>query len=313
MATYASFVREEGFDNTLKLNESKQLRVKGLIERIGTDYFVDSTNGSASDVGTSWATAVNTVDLARAKCTANSGDRIIVAPWHTESETTAATAIATMSIAGVSLIGLIQGNQRPTFTLGAADSTFSVTAANCRVSGIKIISDIADCAAGLTAGASADGLEVDHCIFTDGAAAKELVIGLSIAAACDGCKIHDNEFYTTDTGGCASAIKLVGDSARTVIKNNYCFGDYSVATIDGSTAAQVIVTITDNVLRNADAAAGAAIKLHNSSTGMVIRNLMQSGKAITDNVTAAAAMCMENYASGAVSAQGILEPVVDAD
>ncbi|MAE81623.1 MAG: hypothetical protein CMB80_02720 [Flammeovirgaceae bacterium] len=279
----------------------------------GDAYFVDATNGASTNNGSSWSDAMATCDQAIDKCTANQGDTIFIAPWHTESEATAATSITTMDTAGVSLIGLTQGNQRPTFTFTANDAYFSVTAANCRVSGIKIISDVADMASGLTLGASADGAEIDNCIFTDGSAAKELVIGISVTAACDGCKIHDNQFYTVDGGGCASAIKLVGESARTVIANNYIFGDYSAACIDGTTAAQTIIIISDNVMRNVDTTAGSVIELHNSSTGLITRNLGQAGKAITDTITAAACMVCENYMSGAVSASGILDPAADAD
>jgi hypothetical protein len=284
-------------------------------DHLGNVYFVDATNGSdTANSGTTWSNALATVDGARAKCTANQGDKIYMAPWHAESETTAATAIATMSLAGVDLIGICQGNQRPTFTLGAADSTFSVTAGNCRVSGIKIISDIADCAAGLTLGASADGAMIDNCIFTDGATAKELVIGISLAAACDGCKILNNEFYTVDGGDCASAIKMVGDSARTLIAHNIVFGDYSVSCIDGTTAAQVIVNIMYNDLRNADTTSGGVINLNASSTGQVNHNSLMGGHSIANSYVGAAVVCNHNYTSGAAGASGILaEPSADAD
>jgi hypothetical protein len=281
-------------------------------EYIGDIYYVDGTNGSASGSGTSWRTALSTIDAAINKCTANKGDVIFVAPWHTESVANATTIV--MDTAGVSLIGICQGNQRPTITLGTATAaTIPVSAGNCRISGIKIISDLADVAAGITASNAADGLQVDNCILTDGAAAKELVIGVSLAAACDGCRIINNQFYTTDGGDCASAIKMVGESARTVISGNYIFGDYSAACIDGSTAAQTIVTITNNDLRNADAAVGATISLHATSTGIVTLNRSQGGKDIVSCITAAAAMTVENYSSGEVSKSGIIDPAVDAD
>jgi hypothetical protein len=274
----------------------------------GIAYYVDATNGASTNQGLSWTDALATVDQAIAKCTANTGNKIYMAPWHAESETTAAAAIVTMSKAGIDLIGLRQGNSRPTFTIGAADATFSVTAGNCRISNIKIISDIADCAVGMTVGASADGLQVDNCIFTDGALAKELVIGIQLAAACDGCKILDNEFYsdTTGTGGCASAIKLVGESVKTIIAGNTAHGDYSVATLDAGTAKTTMLTVQDNDFCNIDTTAGAVIKLHNTTTGFVVRNTLGGAKTaggIAACFAGGACYTAFNYSTGAVSAK----------
>lgn len=280
---------------------------------LGDIYYVDATNGSDNYDGKSWIKAKATWDAAIGLCTADSGDRILMAPWHAESKTTTGN-IALADIAGVTTIGLIQGNQRPTFTLGHAGTTISVTAANNRITGIKIISDVADCAAGLTVGAAADGLEVDHCIFTDGAAAKELVIGISLTAAASGCKIHDNEFYTVDTGGCASAIKAVGESARTIIKDNTIWGDYSVACIDASTALQTILVVTHNDLQNTDTTAGVCFKAHANSTGIFCHNTECGGHSIAGTYVGAKFSCSNNYSSGAVGASGILaEPAADAD
>jgi hypothetical protein len=213
-----------------------------------------------------------------------------------------------MSTAGVSLIGVLQGNQRPTFTFTAADATFSITGANCRISGIKIVSGVADMAVGVTASAAADGLEVDHCIFTDGGTAVELVIALQLAAACNGCYIHDNEFYTVDGGGCASAIQLVGESAQTVIARNIISGDFSVAGIDGATALATNLIVADNLIDNLDPTAGLAIGLHASTTGIVCRNLTHGGKNTTAPVSAAACMCCENYATTVEAESGNLCP-----
>jgi hypothetical protein len=278
---------------------------------MGSLFYVDATNGSDTYDGKSWKTAKATLDAAIGLCTADSGDRILIAPWHAESLAAATSCV--FDVAGVTAIGLVQGNQRPTFTLGtAAAATISVTAANCRISGFKIISDLADVAAGITVAATGDGLEVDHCILTDGAAAKELVIGISLAAAADGCKIHDNEFYTVDAGGCASAIKCVGESARTVITRNIIWGEYSVACIDCSTAAQTIITVTYNDMQNTAAAAG--FTAHANSTGIYCHNTLTTGESIANSYVGAKFSVADNYTSGAVGASGILgEPAHDAD
>jgi hypothetical protein len=280
---------------------------------MGSLFYVDATNGSDTYDGKSWKTAKATLDAAIGLCTADSGDRILVAPWHAETLTAATSCV--MDIAGVSILGMVQGNQRPTISLGTlAATTISVTAANCRISGIKLISAVIDATAGITVAATGDGLEVDNCIITDGGTALEMVIGISLAAAADGCKIHDNEFYTVPAGGCASAIKLAGESSRTVIANNIIQGDYSASCIDGTTAAATLVSILNNDMVNIDTTAGSCIDMHASTTGIAAKNTMMGGKSIADCFIAAGMVANNNYSTGAVSASGILaEPAADAD
>lgn len=257
----------------------------------GKVFWVGSAVTGASDAagfGENPGAPFATLDYARAACTASRGDTIFLLPGHSESETTAATAIATLSVADVAVIGLGRGSSMATFSLGAADATLSITAANVLLRNIKIISDVADCAIGVTASAAADGLIVEDCLFTDGGLTKELVIGLQLAAACDGCIIRRNRFATTtsaDTGGCASAIKLVGESAGTRIENNEAFGNYSVACIDGNTAAATGLWITDNTLINMDADASLCIKVNAASSVLGARNLCGGNKSNTRNIT----------------------------
>jgi len=286
--------------------------ISGANTGTGQIFYVDSGVSGGGQTGLDWTNAVTTIDAAIGLCTASRGDVIYVAQGHTETSATAADVV-TLDVAGVSVIGLGSGALVPTLTLGHADTTVTVSAASCRISNIKIISDVADAAAGITAGATADGLVVDNCWLTDGAAAKELVIGISVAAACDNVKIMNNRFYTVPAGGCASAIKLAGESAQSVIMNNLIQGDYSASCIDGTTAASTLLTISDNYLINIDTTAGSCIDMHASTTGMTCNNRMMSGKSIADTWIADGMVSIENYGTGAVSASGLVEPAVDSD
>jgi hypothetical protein len=156
--------------------------------------------------------------------------------------------------------------------------------------------------------AAGDYLEIDDCVFTDGGVALEMVIGVTIAAACNNCHIHDNQFYTNDGGACASAIKLAGESAQTVINRNFISGDYSTAGIDGATALATNIVIADNLIDNLDPTAGLAIGLHANTLGMVCRNLTHGGKNATAPISAAACMCCENYATTVEAESGNLCP-----
>lgn len=278
----------------------------------GTRFYVHYTNGTdGAGYGTNPESPFKTLDYAIGNCTANKGDIIYLMSGH--AETVASSTGALMDVAGVNVIGLGSGSLIPTITLGTATTaTISVTAANCRFKNIKVTSALADVAAGITLANTADGAVIEDCIFTDGGLALELVIGISVAAACDNVKILRNRFYTdvsAETGGCASAIYLAGESAKSVIQGNFAHGHYTAACLDAATAAATSLVIADNGLYNIDTGAGLALSLHASTSGLVVRNLCCGLKATTHPIVAAGTFCAENYANDAVTTSGILDPV----
>ena len=241
-------------------------------------------------------------------------DTVYLMPGHAES--IAAAAACTVATAGLRIIGLGHGSLIPTITLGTdAGATIDVSAANVLFHNVKVISDLADVAAGITAAATADGLTVEDCIFTDGGLTKELVIGISLAAACDECAIRRNRFYTdvsAETGGCASAIKLAGESVRTVIEDNFSYGHYTVANIDGSTALSTQILIRRNELVNIDTGAGLTVSVHAGTTGLLSNNRSAGTRNGTRPVAITAAYAIENYGIDAVAASGLIDPAVGA-
>jgi len=90
----------------------------------GNVWFVDSGSGSDSNKGTDKDHAFATLDYAIGKCTASQGDTIIVMEGHAETVTTQIAA----DVAGINIIGLGHGGNRPTFTINAAIWGMYVTA-----------------------------------------------------------------------------------------------------------------------------------------------------------------------------------------
>ncbi len=274
----------------------------------GASLALDANNGNA---GNSWESPLATLDYAVGLCTANQNDVILLAPGHSESKTTTGN-IALLDVAGVHVIGMGIGNVIATFTLGHAGTTLSVTAPNCRIKGIKIASNVADCAIGLTMSALADGAIIEECVFTDGATAKELVIGINVVADCDNIIIRNCRFSTVPSGGCNNAIVLAGGSDGSVIRDNIAYGTYATGTILASVAASANLSIVDNILVNVAAAVGVA--LNTGSTGVLIRNLIGSAESMANTISGEnATYCMENYVTGAPAASGVLDPGVDGD
>lgn len=123
----------------------------GPIVTTGNVFFVDDS-GSDSYDGKSPERPMATLDAAIGLCTASQGDVIVVMPGHAE---TAATQV-TCDIAGVRIIGLGIGRNRPTITAHAsAVDCFNVTAANVSIENIRIIG-AADCTALINIAATGD-------------------------------------------------------------------------------------------------------------------------------------------------------------
>lgn len=157
----------------------------------GKTFYVDS-NVAASD-GSSPDTAVGTLAAAVAKCTANQGDVIVVMPGHTE--TYVAAAGVALNKAGITIIGLGNGAQRPTFNFGTLTSaSITVTAANVTVQNCRFLSTFADVVTAFDV--SAAGFSLIGCHLGDSA----VDLNLKSAVKCTG---------TTD--GEANNIRLIGN------------------------------------------------------------------------------------------------------
>jgi hypothetical protein len=97
--------------------------------------WVDSNNGSNGNDGSfgkPWATVAYAVT--HVGFTASRGGVVMVKAGH--AETVSAAGTITMSKAGISVVGLGVGDNRPNFTFSATASTWLMTAANCSVNNV---------------------------------------------------------------------------------------------------------------------------------------------------------------------------------
>lgn len=280
----------------------------------GSIFWVGSTVTGATDgagYGQNPEAPVATIDYAIGLCTANAGDVIFVLPGHAENISSATGCV--LDIAGVTIIGLGTGSLMPTLTLDtAAGATISITVANCRLKNLKLYSDFTNgVTAAITVGASADGLVLDGLVMEEAANTKEMLIGISVAAACNDVIVQNCRFYGVAGGTDSQWLIFVGASNNSVVRGNYIFGDFSGAAIDALTAKSLNMVLADNIIINVDTTAGLSISVKSDTTGFMSGNHIAQLK---DTVgPAGAAMCYcENYVSNAVAVQGILKPAADS-
>ncbi len=240
----------------------------GGVMTTGNVFFVDSGAGLRSDdanAGKDPTTPFATLDFAIGQCTASNGDIIFVMPGH--AETITATDV-TMDVAGVSVLGLGHGNDRPTFTLDATGSTFTMSAASTRLSNVILVPGVASITAGITATGAA--VEIDN-IETSTAAAFEFLIIISMTG--DNCIIRDCVLNSLDGAGAATGIQLNG-ADRVLITRNLIQGDFSTGAIENITGAALQAIITHNIVTNQSTS--GTITMLGTATGVIAYNSMSN-------------------------------------
>lgn len=199
--------------------------------RPGNIFWVDS-GSSLSSQGT-FKQPFSTIDEAVGACTANNGDVIFVAPGHTES--VVAAAGINLDVAGISIIGLGQGENRPKVTFTTAiTADMDVGAANIRVENIIFINGVDNLTAPIDVNAAdfqfincetRDNDSNYHCddfIQTDANANRLYIEGW----------VHRGDGKT----GAQTALSIVG-GADIIVIPRWVIGDFATAAIENVTTA----------------------------------------------------------------------------
>ena len=244
--------------------------VAGTETGIGSKFYVDS-NAAAGGAGTSWSTAVDTLQEGIDLCTANEGDIVYVAQGHAEDINNASALDA--DVAGISIIGIGNGEDMPTISF-IDDATAEMTISDASVL-IYNIRFLGARSGGITAGivitADGDSALILGCEFRETSSSMEQLIMISVTAAADDLVIVGNSFISS-TGDDTSAIVLAGASNRTIIANNNFYGEWTDYVIKASGATSVEMLIKNNVINNLDTTAGKLMAFETSSTGSVVNN-----------------------------------------
>ena len=264
----------------------------------------------------------STIDAAINECTASAGDRIYVMPGHTETISDA-TSI-NLDVAGITIIGLGEGNNRPTITFDTATTaTIPVSAANIKVKNIIFTANYADIVSVFTL-TTANNFKLDKCYIkaTAGNMNFKYVVDTDATTSnADGLTVKNNKWIEPDTAT-LSMIKMDGDNYDIKIINNFV----QLGVLNNKPALMAIITgksvfnaqIIDNrVFRlNTDTATGGILVSTNQSdnSGIVARNFAQHADTAAEILVTASSGFgfFLNYASGVAGASGYILPGVDS-
>ena len=282
--------------------------VFGLMFGAGNIWFVDSGNSSAADnasSGTLKTTPFATLGFAAGRVTASNGDIILVLPGHLET-ITAADGIRFV-LAGVQVIGLGDGTDRPTFNFTTATTAdIEIDAANITFRNLFFdMTGIDALVTGIDVNAS--HFTMTHCevLMADSGGQAETAVDLD--ANADHAKIIHCGFFGPTAGDCDEAINISGTLTNIEIGHCWFDGDFDVGCISsGSVFTEGYVH--DNVLKN-DQSNIVSIAFTAACTGVLRRNVHANDRTAATGVNPGSMRSFESYHVDTTDVSGILDPV----
>lgn len=234
------------------------------------------------------------------------GDTIYVLPEHSEN-VSSATAF-NINTAGVKIVGLGEGEERPTFYLDTGITTTVTISAPC-VTIRNCIFDFTGFDA-ITSGftVTACDVRISGCKFITANSTNQVAIGITTNALCDRFIFEGNMVIGSTDAGTTNFLQLVGGN-DIIIRNNYIHGAHttSLGPINNATTAGLRWLIENNTLVNATASSTKVIVLVSTTTG-VVRNNTISILSGTAPITGAAlnAVSGNYYCAAAGVTAGVL-------
>lgn len=280
----------------------------------GTYYFVCSVTGNDGNTGKDIAKPLATLNAAYDKCVANKSDVIVVLENHAES---LASAIA-LDTEGVTIVGLGNGDDRPTFTLTGTASAFTITGDNNKIDNIRIIGGVDSIVTAVYM--RADYGLIQNCEMKYSSTYDTLVwIAVGETSALNatvttGNQILNNRIISRDAAGSVKAIYIHGGQVDLNISGNSISGYFSEAVIadistTGDTGLCTQMRIIGNFMHNGDSTddAGNMIDLNLASTGIAAWNYsaMPTQHPVVVNHDMGALRCFENFANNLVDSYDI--------
>lgn len=285
--------------------------IEDMSRSTGNRFYVHHSGSTSTSAGRNPDVPISTIDAAIGLCTANQGDIIYVMPGHAES-VIAAAGIA-CDVAGVSIIGLGNGENRPVVTLSTADTaTVTVSAANVLIKNIVFKAAVDSLAVVIPV--TGAGATIEDCEFLEGSSIQYL-IGVNLGTGSDRATVRRCYFKSVAVGA-NSAIKIAAAVDRVSIIGCEVFGDFADACVHNPTGnVATRLRIDDNVLTNLQSG-DHAIELVSACTGVINRNIVNSTLAAAGGATSIdGGSCFMNLNYGVdatADVQGILNPVADS-
>jgi len=254
-----------------------------------------------------------TLDYAIGLCSPNQNDTIYLMPGHAES--LASAGAVTADIAGITIKGLGNGANRPTFTWSNTAGTFLISAANVRVENIRCTCSVDEVVKLFSVTAAHATLDAVDFFET---ATFQAIQFLLTDANSDNLTIQNCRHYQKTAAAAAQKwIELIGADRATIRDNIFHLtlsNQATSATITSTGTAPVDVTVARNtIVQLGGTTQVSAILMMAATSGFVTDNRVGSiFTALAGTIAAADCFAAENYCLNNVNKSGILDPVADS-
>lgn len=288
----------------------------------GNVFFVSSTATNASDgnLGSSPDKPLATLDGAYTRTTANNGDLVFLMPNH--AETVTGVGGITADVAGVSVIGLGRGAQRPRFLMdGAATVTYVVSAADHAISNAVFAAghaDIVRCFNITAAGLSLHAIE-----FVENIATENFLIPIEFSSTTDLNADGASVVACRSLGVDASATEFIATAADIdgfVCRDNVVIqsGSTDGALIKGTAGSGLFnLDCRDNFLQHAMTANELLINIDQSdNTGIIAHNRVRHADVTTTHdlgIDGLGCALFDNLSTSVDNLSGIVLPAIDTN
>lgn len=296
------------------------ITIQDLLDHPGNVFFVGSAVTGASDAagyGINPDKPFATLDYAIGQCTATHGDVIYCLPGHTE--TFEATNGFDADVAGVRIIGLGWGDQRPTFAFNDTDAQVNIGANGVWVENLRFVPTVSAVVAGVQVEGKTDVVFKDCQWDWYGTTGDDFVLALELESGSHRAKIINCEFLAeTAVAGAEAAIELTGASRNVLIQGCLFMGDYSVACVHGDTVLSTELLFLDNTVHNTNAGE-PYLEVLTGTTGVIANTRgFAGGATVAANAVADAMAHCENFVVNTAGTIAIVKgaggvPNLDAD
>lgn len=265
-----------------------------------------------------------TLQVALDSCEANEGDMIFIKPGH--AETISSATVLALNKAGVAIVGLGAGSNRPIFTFTTATTAnIPVTAANVGIQNCIFVANFPDVASMFTATGTSTptNFAIENCSFRDTSSvlnALTIFTGNATANSCDGFRFINNRVSSLGTTAATTAIKIASDTRRLEITDNFGVSavlNDTAAILDAAAAQLISFQLARNVWErpNTSSTGGSFVSgTGNAWTGMAHDNYfyqVDNSAGIWISTGHGSAFGFQNNYSpitGAVDKSGLINP-----
>ncbi len=282
----------------------------GLLLGIGNVWFVDNGNSNSSDssgAGRTLGQPFDTLAFAVGQTTPTNGDLIMVAPGHAESITGADGILFGTNAVGITVIGIGNGLDRPTFTwTSVTTADMEIDAASVTLRNLYFdLTGIDALAVGIDVNAS--NFKMIGCEVLQADSGGQALVAVDLDGNANDSRISNCKFLAPTAGDGNGAIQITGTLKGLEIDNCWIDGDYDDACIFST------VAFTEGLIRNCylrnQLTGQHSIEFTAAATGMLVNNRYDNDMTQATGVDPGSMRSFECYHCDAIDVSGILAPV----